>query len=247
VGDVGLVLSVLAEEGAELAGPLERDFRGVRVAWFRDLGGVPFEGRVRAVVDGHRKTFEALGCVVEEAEPEFGLAEESFRVLRAWSSAAQHGARLRARPEAYKETLRAEIEEGLRLTGAEVARAEAARAEMGRRFGAFLEKYEYFVLPVTQVAPFAVETEYPEEIEGVKLGGYIEWMKSCWYISATGSPAASVPGGFTEGGLPVGVQIVGRRGADLAVLAMARGFERATGYGRRRPEIVRKQGGDLVI
>ena len=225
------------EPGERFARPLDRSFKGVRVAWFKDLGGVPFDSRVRAVVDGHRKTFESLGCIVEQAEPDFAPAEVAFRILRAWGSANTYGARLREHPEAFKDTLKGEIEEGLRLTAADIGRAETAHGLLWRGFQAFLEKYEYFVLPTTQLPPFDVNTPYPAEIAGVKFDNYIDWMKSCWYISATGNPAASVPGGFTPEGLPVGVQIVGRNKEDFALLQMAHAFEQATGFGKKRPAI----------
>jgi amidase len=207
------------------------------VAWFKDLGGVPFDAPVRTVVDGHRKTFEALGCTVEQAEPDFSPAETCFRVLRAWTSANTYGARLHDHPDAFKDTLRLEIEEGLRLSGLQVSRAETEHAQMWRRFQAFLEKYEYFILPTTQLPPFDVETPYPAEIAGVRMVNYIDWMKACWYISATGNPAASVPAGFTPEGLPVGIQIVGRAKADFAVLQLAHAFEETTGFGKKRPAL----------
>jgi amidase len=248
VADLALVLSTIAgpdpgaplsinEPGNLLARPLERSFKGVRVAWFKDLGGVPFDPRVRAVVDGHRRTFESLGCIVEQAEPDFAPAEISFRTLRAWNSASTYGERLHQHPDAFKDTLKREIEDGLRLTGADVARAETAHSQLWRRFQAFLEKYEFFVLPTSQLPPFDVNTPYPTELAGVKFDNYIDWMKSCWYISATGNPAASVPAGFTPEGLPVGVQIVGRNNEDFSVLQMAHVFEQATGFGKKRPAI----------
>ena len=96
VADLAYVLSTIAgpdsraplsidEPGERFARPLDRSFKGVRVAWFKDLGGVPFDPRVRTVVDGHRKTFESLGCIVEQAEPDFAPAEIAFRTLRAWN------------------------------------------------------------------------------------------------------------------------------------------------------------------
>jgi amidase len=188
-------------------------------------------------VDAHRKTFESLGCIVEQAEPDFGPAEVAFRVLRAWNTATTYGERFRAQPEAFKDTLTGEIEEGFRLTGADVARAEVAHGEIWRRFQAFLEKYDYFVLPTTQLPPFDVDTPYPTQIAGVQFRNYIDWMKSCWYISAVGNPAASVPAGFTPDGLPVGLQIVGRVKADFGVLQLAHAFEQATGFANRRPSI----------
>jgi amidase len=248
VADLALVLSTIAgpdpraplssnEPGERFARPLDRSFKGVRVAWFKDLGGVPFDPRVRAAVDAHRKTFESLGCIVEQAEPDFAPAEVAFRVLRAWNTANLYGERFRAHPDAFKDTLKGEIEEGLRLTGTDVARAEASHGQIWRRFQAFLEKYEYFVLPTTQVPPFNVNTPYPTEIAGITFDNYIDWMKSCWYISATGNPAASVPAGFTPEGLPVGVQIVGRANQDFSVLQLAHAFEQVTGFGQRRPAI----------
>ncbi len=248
VADLAFALSTIAgpdsraplsinEPGELFARPLGRSFKGVRVAWFKDLGGVPFDPRVRAVVDAHRATFESLGCIVEQAEPDFAPAEISFRTLRAWNSATTYGDRLREHPDAFKDTLKAEIEEGLRLTGADVARAETAHSQLWRRFQAFLEKYEYFVLPTTQLPPFDVNSPYPTQVAGVAIDNYIDWMKSCWYISATGNPAASVPAGFTPEGLPVGVQIVGRDKQDFSVLQMAHAFEQATGFGKKRPAI----------
>ena len=249
VADLALALSTIAgpdsraplsinEPGDRFARPLDRDFKGVRVAWFNDLGGVPFDSRVRSVVDGHRRTFGSLGCIVEQAEPDFALAEISFRTLRAWNSANSHGKQLREHPDAFKDTLKGEIEEGMRLTGMDVARAETANGQLWRRFQTFLEKYEYFVLPTTQLPAFDVKTPYPTEIAGVKFDNYIDWMKSCWYISATGNPAASVPAGFTPEGLPVGLQIVGRNEEDFSVLQMAHAFEQATGFGTQHPAIV---------
>jgi amidase len=249
VADLAYVLSTIAgpdsraplsinEPGEMFRRPLEHNFKGVRVAWFKDLGGAPFDPRVLAVVDGQRKTFESLGCIVEQAEPDFAPAEIAFRNLRALGTANAYGERLRDHPDAFKDTLKGEIEEGLRLTGADVGRAETAHAQFWRGFQAFLEKYEYFILPTTQLPPFDVDTPYPTEIAGVRFTNYIDWMKSCWYISATGNPAASVPAGFTPEGLPVGVQIVGRNKEDFSVLQMAHAFEMATGFGKKRPGIV---------
>jgi amidase len=248
VADLALALGTIAgpdpntplaidEPGAMFAGPLDRSFKGARVAWFKDLGGVPFDPRVRTVVEAHRATFESLGCVVEQAEPDFSPAEVSFRTLRAWTAAANYGKELQEHPDAFKDTLKEEIQRGMKLTGADIAHAEVAHTLMWRRFQAFLDKYEYFILPTTQLPPFDVNTPYPAEIAGVKFDNYIDWMKACWYISATGNPAASVPAGFTPEGLPVGVQIVGRDKQDFSVLQLAHAFEQATGFGKRRPAI----------
>src|SRR5262245_17094279 len=178
IADLAFVLSTIAgpdsraplsinEPGERFARPLDRNFKGVRVAWFKDLGGVPFDPRVRAVVDRHRATFESLGCIVEQVEPAFAPAEIAFRVLRAWNSANTYGARLKQHPEAFKDTLKQEIEEGLRLSAMDIASAETANGQLWRGFQAFLEKYEYFILPTTQLPPFDVNIPYATEIAGV--------------------------------------------------------------------------------
>lgn len=246
VADVALLLSAMAgphpaaplslmEPGSAFRRPLGRSFQKVRVAWFKDLGGLPFDPRITTVIDAQRRVFESLGCILEQEEPDFTGADFAFKTLRAWRSAAAHGERIRTRRAEYKDTLLAEIEDGLRLTGSDVAKAEDLHARVWARFQSFLARYEYFVLPVTQVPPFDVKTPYPREIQGVRMESYIDWMKSCWYISLVGNPAISVPAGFTPEGLPVGLQIVGRHQQDFSVLQIAHAFERANPIGRRRP------------
>jgi amidase len=93
------------------------------------------------------------------------------------------------------------------------------------------------VLPVTQVEPFDITMEYPTSVNGVAMGTYIDWMRSCWYVTFMSNPAISVPAGFTASGLPVGVQIVGPHRGDWSVLQLAHAFEQATGYGKKRPAI----------
>ncbi len=94
------------------------------------------------------------------------------------------------------------------------------------------------IMPVSQVLPFDVHSPYPIEINGVKMSTYIDWMRSCYYISIMGNPALSVPCSFSKNGLPIGLQIVGRYNADFSVLQMGYAFEQATQIGKHRPKIV---------
>jgi amidase len=144
----------------------------------------------------------------------------------------------RERPEWVKDTIKFEIAQAERLTAADVGRALARQARMYEQSRQLFAQYDYFVLPVTQVAPFDVTMPYPTRIGGVSMKTYIDWMRSCWYVTFMANPAISVPAGFTDNGLPVGIQIVGRHRDDWSVLQLAHAFEQATGHGRRRPPAV---------
>jgi amidase len=228
----------IAEPGSLFARPLDRDFTGVRVAWSRDLGGIPVDPRVTAVIDGQRHVFAGLGCAIEDAEPDFRDADEIFKIWRAWRMEVNYGALLQTHRAQLKETVIWNIEAGRQLTGPQLGWAEQKRTELYHRVRQFMERYEFLILPVSQVPPFDVRQRYVTQIQGVKMETYIDWMKSCYYITVTGHPAISVPGGFTPEGLPVGIQIVGRHQDDRGVLQLAHAFEQATGFWKRRPSVV---------
>jgi amidase len=225
----------IQENGARFRTSLPRSFKGVRVAWWRGLGGVPCESEIRRVVDASRSVFDELGCVVEDAEPDFDGVAEAFPILRYAANHPQYAPLIAKNPDWVKDTIKFEVAQAERLTAADIGRALARQARMHEQSRQFFERYAYFVLPVTQVAPFDVTTEYPASIEGVAMTSYIDWMRSCWYVTFMANPAMSVPGGFTSSGLPVGIQIVGRHRDDWSVLQLAHAFEQATEHGRRRP------------
>jgi amidase len=246
VQDIALMLSTIAgpdprspiaitEPSSLFSRPLERDFKGVRVAWSRDLGGLPVDSRVTEVIEGSRQVFESLGCVVEDSEPDFADADEVFKVWRAWRFELMYAELLEGHRDKIKDTVIWNIEEGMKLTGTQIGRAERKRTELYHRVREFMATYEFLILPVSQVPPFDVKQRYVTEINGVKMDTYIDWMKSCYFISVIGLPAISVPCGFTREGLPVGVQIVGRHQDDLGVLQLAHAFEQSTGLWRTRP------------
>ena len=240
VADVAMFLSALAgpdardplsihEPGSKFAAPLERNWKGARIAWCPEIAGMPFDKRISSVFASRRKTFESLGCIVEDAHPDFTGADESFKVLRALSFQQSYGGLIGAHRHEMKETVIEEIERGAKLTGPQIATAETQRSQLFARVGAFMGRYDFMALPVTQVPPFDVNQPFITEIEGVKMGSYIDWMRSCYFITMTGLPALSVPGGFTPEGLPVGIQIVGRHHDDFSVLQIAHAYEQARG------------------
>ena len=236
VQDIALFLTAIAgpdprspisitEAASKFAQPLARDFKGTRVAWA--TLGLPYERAVKQAVDSSRKWFESIGCIVEDAEPDYSDANEIFNAQRAWFMEGGLGDMLKNMDvrRKVKDTIVWNVEQGYPQTGPQLARLEIKRMALYHRIRQFMEKYEFIVLPVSQVLPFDVKMEYPTEIEGVKMNTYIDWMKSCSYISTIGNPALSVPCGFSQSGLPVGVQIVGRHQDDFGVLQLGYAFQ----------------------
>ena len=248
VADVGLMLSAIAgpdprapislqEPGTVFRPPLDGNVQGSVVAWSRDLGGLPVDPRVTAVLDAERGTLERLGCIVEDAEPDMNGVAEVFRVWRAWYFELCYGTLLDEQRELLKDTVIWNIEEGRRLSGPRVGEAARAWSALLDRVRRFFERYEFLVLPVSQVPPFDIDQPYVTAIDGAKMETYLDWMSSCAHISVLGLPAIAVPCGFTDDGLPVGMQIVGRQHDDLRVLQFAYAFEQLNGAGLRRPPI----------
>ena len=191
------------QPGSQFAQALEgRSFKDVRVAMFKDLG-LPWEPEVKTAVQAQRKVFESLGCIVEDAEPDFRDANECFLAWRHWSTELAHGEQISAHPEQLNEYVHWHVVEGRKLTGPYLARIEAKRTALYQRLCEFNGEYEFFILPVNQVLPFDVTQHYPTEINGVKMENYLAWMKSAYYISTIGNPAASVPCAFSKSGLPI--------------------------------------------
>jgi amidase len=248
VPDLALLLSAMAgpdprcpisisEPGAPFRASLERSFKGVRVAWFKDMGGIPFDRRVLAAVNSQRRVFETLGCIVEEAEPDWTGGLAAYDTLRAWGYASSQADNIRLHRDLVKDTIQWEAERGSKLTALDIAHAHTLRSKAWDNMRLFQEKYEYFIAPTSQLPPFDVTQPYPTEVAGVKMSTYIEWMKSCMMISALENPSISMPCGFTPEGLPIGLQIVGRHRDEWSVLQLAYAFEQATPGTRRRPAI----------
>ena len=246
VSDVAFLLSTMAGADARdpasfashpdaFAGSLERSFDGVRVAWCPDLGGLPLDRRVRRVLDSQRGTFASLGCIVEDACPDLSNVDEIFVTLRTWASWNVYGPVLAEHRAQIKPEAIWDIERGKTVSGEDVARALMQQGQLLERVRRFQERYEFLVCAVNQVPPFDAAESWPQSIEGVAMENYLSWMKTAYWISTTCRPAISVPAGFTEEGLPVGVQIVGRHRDDLNVLKFAHAFEQATKVGARRP------------
>ena len=238
VGDLALLLSVLAgpdpraphalgDPGARFAPPLApAALAGLRVATSVDLGGAfAVDHAVADVVRATADRLSGAGAAVVEAHPDLALADDTFRTLRAWHFQARLGPLLAAHPTSFKPSLEANIRAGESLTGADVARGYTQRTALSETMRGFFADHDVLLLPTSQVAPFPVEQEFPETINGEEMPGYLAWMRSAYFISVTGCPAISVPAGTTPDGLPVGVQLVAAHGADRRLLEVAAAVE----------------------
>lgn len=249
VEDAAFMLSVISgydnrspisihESGEIFLDPFKKDISGLRVAWTCDFGGeIPVDPAVRKNLQEQLKVFTDLGCHVEEASPNLAEADEVFHTLRAWEFEMAGRDLFDKFSDVMKSSFIWNFNKGRQLRGVDIGSAERLRNVLYHRMRVFFNKYDIFILPVSQVSPFDVNIEYPAEIDGTKMEHYIDWMRSCCYISALGNPALSVPAGFTSDGLPLGLQIVGPYHADYEVLRVAYAFEQATQYGNTRPAL----------
>ncbi|GAB3989104.1 amidase [Nocardioides marmoraquaticus] len=241
VDDLALLLSVMAgpdrraplalgDPGAAFAPPdggsLAGTLRGLRVGLSPDLGGAfAVDDEVADVVRSAAPVLEAAGARVDDDVPALPEAEDTFRVLRAWSFQARLGTLLAEHPDAFRASLADNIRAGEQLTGADVARAYAGRTALGERMRQWFDDHDLLVLPVSPVAPFPAEQEYPRTVGGQVTGSYLDWMRSAYLVTVTGCPALSLPFGRTADGLPVGLQLVAAHGRDRFLLEVAAALE----------------------
>ena len=251
VGDVALMLSVMA--GPDDRAPLSYDVdtgrfpaavkrpsvKGWRAAWTPDLNGlIPVDHEVAAVAERATGVFRALGVRIERACPDFGEVNDIVLATRGLSMVARHAEKLARWEPVMQRGLVWNIKQGLSLTPEQIGRGETLRTRLWHRVRAFMETRELLILPTVAVPPFPVEQPYPTEINGKALDNYTQWFFLTYGITVTGLPVISVPCGFTRSGLPVGLQIVGRRHQEAAVLQAAAAFEAAQPWAGAVPPVV---------
>jgi amidase len=250
VPDLALLLSVqagydarvplsIAGVGSAFRESLERDFTGTRIAWTGDYGGyIPYEAGVLDLCESALKTFESMGCIVEEARPDFSMDElwAAFPPLRAWQTAGPLLAHYRdpAKRALLKPEAIFEIETAQKLSALDITAASAVRAEWYQATRRFFETYDYFIVPTAQLFPFDAHLDWPKEIAGVAMDIYYEWQKGVIPTTMAGNPALAAPAGFNAAGLPMGIQIAGPNHGELACLQLAYAYDLATGWATKR-------------
>lgn len=249
VGDTALMLSVIAGaddrspislpgDGREFLAAVEHpNIRGFKVAWSADLKVSPVDREIEAVAGAAAKRFTELGCTVEQAEPDFSRVREIIHVTRALRMVTLHAEKLEKWRDQMNSNLVWNIEKGFPLTAQQVGMAEKERTALYHRVRQFFERYDLLLTPTVAVPPFPVEMPYPQEINGKPINNYQEWLYLTYAITVTGLPAISVPCGWTAEGLPVGLQIVGRRLGEATVLRAAAAFEAIAPWQDKRPPV----------
>jgi amidase len=255
VPDLALLLSVMAGydprapmslegDGRRFLAPLDADVKGKRIGWLGDLGGAaPYEPGVLDVCRAALKTFESLGCKVEEAVPDASVeaAWQAFVTLRQWQQGgalrvfyADPAKRALLKPEAIYE-----IEGGMKLSAFEVSAASAARTTWSNAVQRLFTKYDYLLMPTAQLFPFDIPLHWPQQIAGQTMRTYHEWMKAICLITMAGCPALAVPAGFGATGLPMGLQIIAPVHHEMDCLKLAFAYDQATGWPARHPPPLR--------
>jgi amidase len=251
VGDIALMLSAMA--GPDDRAPLSYDvdtcqftravkapsIKGWRVAWTPDLDGLlAVDDEVVRVAHGAVPVLRALGARIEAASPDFSEVNDVVRGTRALTMVALHADKLPAERDRMQRELVEDVEQGLTFTAKAIARGELLRSVLWHRVRVFMATRDLLVLPTVAVPPFPVEQPYPAQMDGKPLEHYTQWFYLTYAITLTGLPAISVPCGFTRSGLPVGLQIVGGRRQEAAVLRAAAAFEAAAPWRSRLPPVV---------
>lgn len=247
VGDVALMFEAqigahpldprsMPADGTSFLGAVDAPAVPKRVAFTRDLGGITkVATEVGDICAKAAARFEALGVVVEEACPDLHDARDVYQVLRAHSFVMTYGAVVEANQARIKRDMIWNVEQGMKLTSGAIARAERQRADIVRRMAEFFHQYDVLLCPAACTPPFDVALPALMELEGHCFESYYDWYTICFVISLTTFPSMSVPCGFTQTGLPVGLQIVGPLRGEARLLSAAKLVEDMAGVAGRVP------------
>ncbi|WP_158818246.1 amidase [Methylocapsa sp. S129] len=233
VSDLALLLGAMAgDDGRDMLSRTsttmvaECDLAGLRVAITEDFGFAPTAREIRATFGAKLALFRHLFGRCDIATPDCSGADEAFAVLRAVGVLAAHSAKVRDYPELCGPNLHANIEEGLRYSAADVARAFVTQTAIYQRWQAFFSDYDVILSPAITISPRPWSELYPKEIDGKPTASYFHWLALAYAVTVVGHPALSLPVGLDQAGMPFGLQIVGPRNGDAKVLAAAAALER---------------------
>ena len=227
----------LPETGLHYLSSLGGNLKGLKIAWSPDLGYAIVDPRVLGVTSAAVGTFETLGAIVEAVTPETKNPRKTFSTLWGVRFATRYQDKLEEWRDQMSPRLVSLIEENKDRLATEYAKAAIEREEYCDQMQLFFERYDILLTPSTAVPAFELDKFEIGEIAGVKGSPFLDWTPFTYPFNLTGQPAASVPCGWTEDGLPIGLQIVGRRFDDVTVLKAAAAFEQASPWADKLPPL----------
>lgn len=223
--------------------PADLDLSRLRVALTPDFGFAPTERLIAACFAEKTGLFRHVFARAVDTAPDCSGTDEVFEVLRALNFLAGHEEKVRTRPGDVGPNVRANVEEGLRYSAMDAARAMSQQTMIYRRWQAFFEDYDVILSPAMTITPRPWTELYPAEIDGRKTRTYFHWLALSYAVTIVGHPALSLPVGLDQHGMPFGLQIVGKRGGDAEVLAVAAALENLLsgdpGTARPSPDIAK--------
>ena len=228
-GDYALDPLSLPKPATSFVDAASSGWRPLRVAYSPDLGITPVDPEVAAITRAAAQRLASEGIEVVEAHPDLSEAHECFQTLRALQYAVGFGERMREHPGLMKPEVVWNVEKGLALRPDEIARAERQRVVLTQRMLAFFETYDLLLCPSTIVAAFPIEERYLAECNGTRFETYIDWLAIAYAVTLTCCPALSLPCGFTNEELPVGLQVVAPPRREDRVLAGSKLLEDVLG------------------
>jgi len=244
--DAGLLLSAIAgpdnaspislgEDPSVFADLLPRSVQGLRIAWSKDAGGLPVAREVEEAYALARDRLVSLGALVEDVEIDFSDADDAWEIIEMFGFFSFGWTGVEMEPEKYRPDFVRNVKQGGDYTAKQISRGLELRTEIYRRTAQIMESHDVFVTPATPVTAPDVQVEWVKEIQGFRFDRYFQWQRMANRITMTSHPALVTPGGFTESGMPFGLQLVGRMRADAELLRIGAGIEAATGFVRIRP------------
>lgn len=208
---------------------------GLRIAWSSDAGGLPIDPEVAAVHAAFAEQLAGLGAVIEPGEPDFAGADEAWETIETFEFFLGGRHAVDAGATGFRPDYVRNVEQGRATTATQLADAYERRTRAYRDTAALLERYDVLVLPATPVAAPPAEVEWVDEVDGHRFDRYFTWQMMANRLTLAAHPVVVTAAGFTAGGLPVGVQVVGRLGREQQLLAATRAIEEATGWIARTP------------
>ena len=211
--------------------PPERcDLSSIKVAMTPDFGFAPTEKAIRTVFANVCQKIAPLFAGMDVATPDCTGADETFEILRALAFMAGHYERVMKTPDKVGPNVRANVEEGLRYSALDVTRAMKQQTAIYNNWQRFFDRYDVIVSPAVTLSPRPWSELYPALIDGQPTRTYFHWLACAYAVTLVGHPAISLPVGVDQSGMPFGLQIVGPRGGDAKVLAVAAALEKALAH-----------------